>query len=132
MRVGAHAGVGVCLKDATDLARHGDPRQVLDVDLVHDSRSRWHNLEVVERRLAPAQELVALAVSFVLDSHVALERVCFSVDIGNDRVVDNQFGGSERVNALGVATQCRHGFAHRGQVNDAGNAGEVLHDHTCR
>jgi hypothetical protein len=48
---------------------------VLDVDLVHDAGARRHDLEVVERGLAPAQELVALAVALVLELDVALERV---------------------------------------------------------
>jgi hypothetical protein len=48
---------------------------VLDVDLVDDAGARRDDLEVVERRLAPAQELVALAVALVLDLDVALEGV---------------------------------------------------------
>ena len=69
--VGAHAGVGV----GHPVALHHDARQVLDVDLVHDAGARRHHLEVVEGALAPAQELVALAVALVLDLDVALERV---------------------------------------------------------
>ena len=49
--------------------------EVLDVDLVHDAGARRHDLEVVERALAPAQELVALAVALVLEVDVALEGV---------------------------------------------------------
>ena len=105
VRVGTDAGVGVCLENSVDLTRHRDARQILNIDLVHDSRSGWHNLEIIERRLAPAKELVALTVAFVLDGHVALEGVCFAVDVSNHRVVDHELCRRERVDALGVAAQ---------------------------
>ena len=75
VRVGADAGVGVGAQHAVDRAVVDDLGQVLDVDLVHDAGARRDDLEVVERGLAPAQELVALAVALVLDLDVALERV---------------------------------------------------------
>ena len=60
---------------AVDLAGEDDAGEVLDVDLVHDAGAGRHDLEVVERALAPAQELVALVVALVLELDVALERV---------------------------------------------------------
>jgi hypothetical protein len=41
--------------------------EVLQVHLVHDAGVGRHDLEVVERRLAPAQERIALAVALELD-----------------------------------------------------------------
>ncbi len=87
-----------------------------------------HDLEVVEGRLAPAEELVALAVALVLDLDVALERVLGAEQIGDDRVVDDEFGRRERVDLGRVAAEVGDGLAHRGEVDDAGHAGEVLHD----
>ncbi len=75
VRVGADERVGVGLQAALDGSRVGDPGEVLDVHLVHDAGARRDDLEVVERGLAPAEELVALAVALVLDLHVALEGV---------------------------------------------------------
>ncbi len=65
---------------------------MFDVDLVDDSGPRGNHLEVVEGVLAPAQELVALPVSLVLNFDVALESVLVPEQISNDRVVDDQFG----------------------------------------
>ena len=45
------------------------------------------------------------------------------------RVVDDQFGGIQRVDLLRVAAELLHGFAHGGEIDHAGHAGEVLHDH---
>ncbi len=53
------------------------------------------DLEVVERALAPAEELVALTVAGVLDLDVALEGVGAAGDVDDDRVVDDHFGGCE-------------------------------------
>jgi len=132
VRVGADTRVGVGLQRAADLTRHGDARQVFDVDLVDDARSGRDDLEVVERGLAPAKELVALTVALVLDLDVALEGIGLTEEVGDDRVVDDELGGGERVDLGGVAAQSRDGLAHGGEVDDAGHTGEVLHDHTGR
>ena len=130
--VGAHAGVGVGDDLVALLAREDHAGQVLDVDLVHDAGARRDDLEVAERALAPAQELVALAVALVLDLDVALEGLRRAEDVGDHGVVDDQLGRGERVDLLRVAAEVGHGLAHRGEVDDARDAGEVLHDHAGR
>ena len=105
---------------------------MLDVDLVHDAGARGHDLEVVERRLAPAEELVALAIALVLDLDVALEGVLGAEEVGDDGVVDDHLGRRERVDLLGVAAERDDGLAHRGEVDDAWHAREVLHDDASR
>ncbi len=42
-------------------------------------------------------------------------------------MVDDELGGGEGIDALGVAAECLDGIAHRGQIDDRGDAGEVLH-----
>ncbi len=127
-----HRGVAVGADERVRVglavAGHHDPGQVLDVDLVHDAGARRHDLELVERGLAPAQELVALAVALVFEIHVALERVRAAEHVGDDGVVDHQFGRGERVDLVRVAAKFGDGLAHGGQVDNAGHAGEVLHD----
>jgi hypothetical protein len=78
---------------------------VLDVDLVHDAGAGRDDLEVVERGLAPAQELVALAVALVLELDVALEGVRRAEDVGDHRVVDDQLGRGQRVDLGRVAAE---------------------------
>ena len=75
------------------------PGQVLEVDLVADAGVGRHDGEAVERRLAPAQELVALAVALELQLGVAAEGVGGAGHVGHDRVVDDQLGRHERVDA---------------------------------
>jgi hypothetical protein len=110
-------------------AGHDGAGQVLDVDLVHDPGARRDDLELVERALAPAQKLVALLVAAVLELDVLLERVARAEEVDHHRVVDDQLGGRERVDLGRVAAHLGHGLAHGRQVDDAGYAGEVLHDH---
>ncbi len=136
VRVGADARVRV--RDADFFALPGFARpsalphhlgQVFDVDLVHDSGAGRHHLEVVERALAPAQELIALAVALVLDLDVALECVFAAEEIGYHGVVDHQIGGCQRIDLVGFTAEVGDGLPHGGQVDDAGHPGEVLHDH---
>ena len=141
VRVGADAGVrvggecAVLARVATAAARaacHDHPGQVLDVDLVHDPGTRRHHLELAQRVLAPAQELEPLAIAVKLQLNVALEGVSPAEHVGDDRVVDDEFSGHERVDLAGIAAERLHGLPHRGQVNDGGHAGQVLHDHPRR
>ncbi len=125
MRVGADAGVGVGLP----VADHDGRGEVLDVDLVDDTHARGDDAEVVEGALAPAQELVALAVALVLEVDVALEGVGATEVVEDHRVVDDHVGGGEGVDLVRVAAQGGHGLTHGGEVDDTGDAREVLHDH---
>ncbi len=68
---------------------------MLDVDLVHDAGTRWDDLELIEGPLPPAQELVALAVSLILQLDIPGEGVRPAEDIGDHRVVDDKLGRSQ-------------------------------------
>jgi hypothetical protein len=127
--VGADAGVGVGAQRAVDFTGHDGAGQVFDVDLVHDAGSRRDDLEVVERGLAPAQELVALTVALVFDLHVALQCAGVAENVDLDGVVDNHLGRSKRVHPLRIAAEFLDCLSHGGKVNHAGNTSEVLHDH---
>ncbi len=128
MRVGADAGVGV----GHAVAVEDDPGEVLDVDLVHDPGAGRHDLEVVERALPPPQELVTLAVALVLQLDIPLEGVGPAGNIGDHRVVDDHLGGCQRVDPARVSAELGDGLTHGGEVDDARDAGEVLHDHARR
>ena len=124
VRVGAYTGIGIGLA----VAHHDYPSEVLNVDLVHDAGPRRDDAELIERALAPTQELVALAVALVLQRHVELQSLRGAEVVGDDAVVDDQFSRGQRVDAIGVATHLGHGLTHGGQVHDTRDAGEVLHD----
>ena len=104
---------------AVDLAGEHGAGEVLDVDLVDDAGAGRDDLEVVEGALAPAQELVALAVALVLDLDVALERLGRAEDVGDDGVVDDHLGRRQRVDLGRVAAEVGHRLAHGGEVDDA-------------
>ena len=76
-------------------------------------------LKSSKARLAPAQELVALAVALVLELDVALEGVGAAEHVGDDRVVDDQLGRGQRVDLGRVAAEVGHRLAHGGEVDDA-------------
>src|SRR5690606_5243736 len=107
-------------------------RTMLDVHLVHDARIRRHHLEVAECGLAPAQERIALAITLELDGVVARQRVRRAVSVHLYGVVDDEFGGRERIDFLRVAAELDHGLAHGGEIDHRGYAGEVLHDDPTR
>jgi hypothetical protein len=58
---------------------------------------------------------------------VDAERVARAEDVDLHRVVDHELGRHERVDLGRVAAEVGHRVAHRGEVDDAGHAGEVLH-----
>jgi hypothetical protein len=90
---------------------------------------RRHDLEVGEGLLAPAQELVALAVALELDRGVVQSASGRVVLVDLHAVVDDEVDRHERVDRLRVAAHPLHRAAQRGQVDDGRHAGEVLeHD----
>jgi len=89
----------------------------------------WPDGEVVERRLAPAQEGVALLVALELALGVARERVAAAERVDLHGMVDHELGGDERVDHRRVAAHVGHRVAHRGEVDDGRHTGEVLHHH---
>ena len=64
--------------------------------------------------------------------HEWIERVGGAEHVDLHGVVDDQLDGHERVDLARVAAQLGHRVAHRGEVDDAGHAGEVLQDHARR
>ena len=91
--------------------------EVFQVHLVADAGARRHDAEVVERVLAPAQELVALAVALEFDVDVLLQRVGPREDVDHHRVVDHQIDRHQRVHLLRVAAEPGDAVAHRGEVD---------------
>ena len=125
VRVGPDERVG----ERTAVARLDHATEVLEVDLVADAGVRRHDLEVCEARLAPAQERVALAVPLELELGVARDRRAGRELVDLDGVVDHQLGRQQRIDLLRVAAEVAHRIAHGGEIDDRGDAGEVLQQH---
>ena len=103
-------------------------REELEVHLVDDAGPGRHDAQVTERRLGPAQELVALAVALVLALDVEGERPRRPEPVDLDGVIDDEIGRDERIDPGRVATEVGHRVAHDGEVDDRRHAGEVLEE----
>ena len=79
-----------------------------------------------KRLLAPAQERVALAVALELELDVAGEGAAGAEDVDLHRVVDDELDRDQRVDLRRVAAEVGHRVAHRREVDDGRDAGEVL------
>ena len=112
--------------DPVALGDHG--RQELEVHLVDDAGAGRHDPQVAERGLCPAQQLVPLTVALVLALDVEREGIARAEAVDLDRMVDDEVGRHERVHSGRVPAKIRHGVAHRCQVDDGGDTGEVLED----
>jgi hypothetical protein len=118
--VGADAGVGEGDDLAVFFLRPHGLGEVFEVHLVADACARRNDAEIVERGLAPFQELVALHVALVFARHVLAERFLLAEEVDHDRVVDDEIDGDERVDRLGVGAELRGGVAHGGKVDHGG------------
>ena len=130
MRIGADAGVRIGDHVAI-LAGHRPHRlcEVFQVDLVADAGAGRHDAEVAEGLLAPFQEVVALLVAFVFELDVAREGDRRAEFVNDDRMVDDEVDGHQRVDLLRIAAERGHGVAHRGEIDHRGHAGEILHQY---
>ncbi len=129
MRVGADTGVRVGGGYPVTFLGENNARQMFKIDLVHDAGTRRHDLEIVERRLPPAQKLVALYIALVFDVHVFLEGRRGAERVDNDRVINDEFDRGQGIDAGRVPAKFTHGFAHGGKIHHGGHAGKILkHD----
>ena len=129
VRVGPDERVRERERAAVLVARLDHAREVLEVDLVDDAGVGRDDAEVVERRLAPAQEGVALAVPLELALGVLEHGHARAELVDLHRVVDDELGGDLRIDRRGLAAEVDHRLAHRGQVDDRRDAREVLQEH---
>ena len=97
-----------------------------------DAGAGRHDAEIAERLLAPFQEVVALAVALVFELDIAGEGHRRAELVDDDRMVDDEVDRHQRIDLLRIAAERGHGVAHRRQVDDRRNAGEVLHQHAGR
>ncbi len=126
MRVGADEGV----REVPAVPLLDDAGEVLEVDLVDDAGVRRDDTEVVEGLLAPAQEGVALSVALELELGVLEDRELRAERVHLDGVVDDEIGREKRVDLPRLAAEVSHRVAHGGEIDDGGNAGEVLEEDT--
>ncbi len=106
---------------------HG--REVFQVHLVDDAGARRDDAEILERRLAPAEEFVALLVAAVFDIDVLERGAGLAESLDGQRVVDDQVDRDQRVDRGRITAGRRDRVAHRGKVGHAGAGQQVLHQH---
>ena len=94
-----------------------------------DAGAGGDDLEIVEALAAPFQEVIALHVALIFQLDVILERLGRAEFVDHDRVVDDEVDGDLRIDLRRVRAERVHRVAHRGEIDHAGNAGEILHQH---
>ena len=114
------------------LRRPDGLREIFEVDLMADAGAGRHDREIGESLLAPLQEAVALLVLLVFARHVLRERSWRAEMVDDDRVIDDEIDRNERIDLVRIAAERGHRVAHRGEVDDGGDAGEVLHEDAGR
>ena len=132
MAVGADQCVGIGDDLAILLAGPHRLRQVFEIDLMADAGTGRHDAEIVERLLAPAQELVALAIAFVFELDILRERQRRTVTVDHHRMVDDQVDRHQRIDLLRIGAERGGRVTHRGEVDHRRHAGEILHQHPRR
>ena len=128
VRVGADERIGVGLHPAAGGHAANHASEIFEIDLMADAGVRRNNFEILKSLLAPAEERVTLDVALEFELGVEAEGIDAAEAVHLDGVVDDQLGGEERIDALGVAAHLDDGFAHGGEVHDGGHAGEILQE----
>ena len=122
MRVGSYERVG----ERETVAVFNHTREVLKIHLVADAGAGRDHGELPKRTLPPAKEEVALTVALELKLDVARVRARRREGIDLHRMVDHELGGDQRIDLAWIAPEVGHRVAHRCQIDDGGNTGEVL------
>ena len=111
------------------LVAEDDPGEIFDVDLMDDAGVRRHHAEIAEGVLPPAQKRIALAVAGELELGIQLKCVAPAEIVHLHGMVDDELDRLQRIDPIGVAAESNHSVAHRRQIDDARNAGEILKQH---
>ena len=91
VRVCAHNRIRIGRARAVLVGVEDDAAQVLEIHLVNNARVGRHDAEIVERRLTPLEERVALLIALEFDLGVEIERIRSTVVVNLHRVVDDEF-----------------------------------------
>ena len=98
-----------------------------------DAGARRHDAEIVEGRLAPAQELVALAVALVFELDIpARRRAALPKSSTITEWSMTRSTGTSGLIFSGSPPSAGHRVAHGGEVDHGRHAGEILHQHARR
>src|SRR6476646_6189118 len=93
---------------------------------MHDADSRRNKLESLESLLSPLEKLVTLAIALELHVQIEFERARRPKEIDLHRVIDDQVDWHQRLDDLRVASEPLHSTAHRREIDNQRNSGEVL------
>ncbi len=97
-----------------------------------DAGAGRNDAEILECLLAPLEEAVAFAIALIFQIDIVLESQRVAEIVHDDRMVDDEINGNERIDLFRVAAERLDAVAHRSQIHHGGNAGEVLHQHARR
>ncbi len=123
VRIGADDRIGEQFARAREYAL----REVFEMDLVNDAGCRWDDAHILERLRAPAQKFVSLAIPLEFELRVLTRRIRRAKDIHVQRMVNHQIRRHARIDRARVPAKPMDRLAHRGKVNQARQAGEILH-----
>ena len=127
-----HGGVGIRADEGVGVVdsvffKHAFGK-VFEIDLMDDADARGHDLEGIEGLFAPFEELVALAVAVEFEVEVAREGVARTRKVDLDAMVDDEVDRHEGFDHSGVAAHGMDCRAHGCEVDEEGDASEVLED----
>ena len=131
MRIRADERIRIGFEAVSVGHRADNAREIFDVYLVADAGVGWNYFEISKCLCAPAEEGVALDIALEFEFGVQAEGVGAAETVHLDGVIDDEFRGEERIDALGIAAHLLDGFAHGGEIDHRGNASEVLEKDAC-
>src|SRR5882672_119750 len=88
VRIRSYHGIRIRLHPAAIWHRAHNARKIFQVYLVTNPSIRRHHLEIVERRLAPAQEGIALDVALKFQFGIQAKGVSVSEDVNLHGMID--------------------------------------------
>ena len=82
--------------------------------------------------MCPFEQRIAFAVPFIFLCHIVKQTIPAPVSVNLDGMIDDQFHGYQRIDRGGIASQVFDCVAHGGEIDDCGDAGEILHQYAGR
>ena len=99
---------------------------------MHDTGAWRNHPEVLEGVLGPAQKGVTLPISLEFALHVLPVRLGGPEEVDLHGMIDDEVGRYHWVDSTGITAQRFESIPHCGQVDNCGNAREVLENDARR
>ena len=129
MGIGPDQCIGIGNRFAVNCIRDNQLGKIFQIHLMDNADGGRDHPKLIKSLLPPFQEFISFLIPFKFPLGVNLQRICRSISVHLNGVIDDQIYRDKRLNNLWIAAEFLHRRSHRRQINEKGDTCEILCKH---